>query len=67
MTTIDTDALIDTACAETGLDDFGDPSWREALDVLVDAFEREADLNDIGAAMGGARAMTATLCGLSWT
>lgn len=51
MTTIDTDALIETARAETGLDDFGNPSWREALDVLVDAFEREADLNDIGAAM----------------
>lgn len=51
MTTIDAETLIATACTETGLDDFGAPSWREALDVLVDAFAREADLNDIGAAM----------------
>lgn len=51
MTTIDTEALIETASLETGLDDFGPPSWREALDILVDSFEREADLNDIGAAM----------------
>ncbi len=40
--------VVSKAAAETGLDDLGDPAWREALGVLLDAVEREAALNDIG-------------------
>ena len=42
--------LIDTACAQTGLDDFGGDSFREGLDVLVGSLRDEAALNDIGVA-----------------
>lgn len=49
--TIDTEALIQAAIDEAGTDDFGDPRWREGLDVFVDALEREAELNDIGNVM----------------
>ena len=35
--------------AETGLDDLGDPAWREGLDVLLDCGRRaRPTLNDIG-------------------
>ncbi|MGZ4688282.1 MAG: sulfotransferase family protein [Acidimicrobiia bacterium] len=39
----------------TGLDDFGEPTWREGLDHLVPALREEARLNDLGGriAMGG--------------
>ncbi len=42
------DELLDAARAETGLDDFGDDSFREGLEVLVRALREEATLNDIG-------------------
>jgi hypothetical protein len=42
------DEVVSKASAETGLDDLGDPAWREGLEVLLDAVEREADLNDVG-------------------
>ncbi|MGZ4689914.1 MAG: sulfotransferase family protein [Acidimicrobiia bacterium] len=42
------DEVVSKARAETGLDDLGDPAWREGLDVLLDSAEREAALNDIG-------------------
>ncbi len=48
---IDIEPLIDAACTEAGADDFGEDTWREALDVLVDAIDREAELNAIGEAM----------------
>jgi hypothetical protein len=41
-------ALLDAARAATGLDDFGDPTFRDGLEVLLDALEREGKLNDIG-------------------
>lgn len=44
------DELIDAACERTGSDDFGDDSWREPLDVLVESWNTEAALNDLGAA-----------------
>ena len=31
-----------------GLDDLGDPAWRDGLDVLLDSVEHEAELNDVG-------------------
>lgn len=43
--------LMDAACVQTGLDDFGDGSFREGLDRLVDALRREATLNDMGRAV----------------
>jgi hypothetical protein len=42
------DELLDAARAETGLDDFGDDSFRDGLDVLVRALREEAHLNPIG-------------------
>jgi hypothetical protein len=42
------DEVVDTAKAETGLDEFGGNSWREGLEVLVRAAETEARFNDFG-------------------
>ncbi|BBX17348.1 sulfotransferase family protein [Mycolicibacterium duvalii] len=44
------DELMRTARDETGLDDFGDETFREGLEILVVALAREARLNDRGAA-----------------
>ena len=46
MNSIDT--LIATAQQQTGLSDFGDPSFREGLSVLVEALNREAKLTESG-------------------
>jgi hypothetical protein len=40
--------LMATARAETGLDDFGDDSFREGLEILVRALRDEAPLSEIG-------------------
>src|ERR1700723_2881539 len=40
--------LIETAVTRTELDDFGDATWREGLDVLVDSVTRESALNELG-------------------
>ena len=40
--------LIAAARAETGLDDFGDDSFREGLEILVRSLDTEAHLNAIG-------------------
>ena len=40
--------LIDEAQTATGLDDWGDPSFRPALDVLCHSLEQEAGLNAKG-------------------
>jgi hypothetical protein len=42
------DDLLEQAAANTRLDDFGPPSFREGLDVLIDAAERESGLHDEG-------------------
>ena len=42
------DELIDAARAEKGLDDFGDDSFREGLEILVRALREEATLNAVG-------------------
>jgi hypothetical protein len=44
------DDLMATAVAETGLDDFGDDSFREGLEILVRALDEEARLNATGEA-----------------
>lgn len=40
--------LIETATAATGLTDFGKPDFEEALAVLVNAYNEEAGLSEIG-------------------
>ena len=45
---LDEKTLLDKACAQTGLDDFGDDSFRAALKVLLRAFETEAQLSFVG-------------------
>ncbi|GGM98446.1 sulfotransferase family protein [Streptomyces fuscichromogenes] len=42
------DELLDTARTETGLDEFGDDSFREGLEILVRSLRAEARLNDAG-------------------
>ena len=48
MSVIDVPALLDAARSDTGLDDFGDPSFRDGLDVLADSLAREAHLSNVG-------------------
>jgi hypothetical protein len=43
--------LIDTASERAGSADFGLDTWREGLDVLVDALNDEANLNELGIAV----------------
>ena len=42
------DELLDVARSETGLDDFGDDTFREGLEVLVRSLDTEANLNAVG-------------------
>ena len=59
--TLAADALVASAVAETGLDDFGEGPWRDGLDVFCAALDREADLNDMGVAVQS-RAFSVGLC-----
>ena len=45
------DELVARAVAQTGLDDFGDDSFREGLEILVRSLRDEADLNATGEAV----------------
>lgn len=45
---IDADAILEQAARETGLDDFGPPTYREPLDVLTSAIRSEGALSDFG-------------------
>ncbi len=45
---LDEKTLLDKARESTGLDDFGDDSFREALRVLLRAYETEAELSFLG-------------------
>ena len=40
--------LIEEAAARAGSDDFGEPTWQEGLDRLVEALSDEARLSDMG-------------------
>ena len=44
----DRDQLVDEAIAATGFDDFGEPTWQEGLDRLLDSLATEAQLNELG-------------------
>ena len=52
---LDRSVLLAEAREKTGLTDFGDEPFLEHLDVLLDSFEREAQLNDVGRATQHAR------------
>ena len=45
---LEKEALLDEACAVTGLSEFGDPWFERPLDVLLDAINAEARLNEAG-------------------
>ncbi len=45
---MDVDGLLEEVAAEVGLDDFGDPTFRDGLDALWFSGTTEADLNEIG-------------------
>ncbi len=48
VVSLDLDALLATARQRTGLADYGDASFREPLAVLLEAFERDAELSALG-------------------
>jgi hypothetical protein len=48
VVSLDLDDLLATASKRTGLSDYGVPDFREPLAVLLDAFERDANLSSIG-------------------
>src|SRR5579863_2114971 len=45
---IEAGPLVDAACRQVGVDDFGADTWQEGLDVLVSALNVEAQLNELG-------------------
>ncbi len=51
VTDLETKRLIDQACEQTGLDDFGEDTWREGCERLVDSLQTEAGLTELGAAV----------------
>jgi hypothetical protein len=48
MSDFELDRFGEQATAATGLDDFGEDSWREGLQRLLASIEAEAELNDLG-------------------
>jgi hypothetical protein len=42
------DQLVDDAITATGFDDFGEPTWPDGLDRLLDSLAGEAQLNELG-------------------
>jgi hypothetical protein len=50
VSSFDVPSLLATARRETGLDDFGDPSFRDGLEALSEALDREASLSPAGGA-----------------
>ncbi|MDG6077806.1 sulfotransferase [Erythrobacter litoralis] len=49
---LDAEALLGRATEETGLGDFGNPWFREPLEVLLESVKREANLNAAGEVSG---------------
>jgi hypothetical protein len=47
-TRFETDRIVETACASTGLDDFGEDTWQEGLERLTASLGEEARLNELG-------------------
>jgi len=64
-----TGQLLDSACAQTGFDDFGDDGWQAALELLVDGLVDEARLSPIGVEVAHGdlmRALTNRLGVIDW-
>lgn len=57
---LNSETLIATAVEQTGLSDFGDPSFREGLDILVASLNTEAKLTEAASGRVGA-SIVATL------
>jgi hypothetical protein len=55
---LETVALVEHAVDETGLEDFGDGSFRQGLDLLVESLAAEADLTELGEQILGLRLRT---------
>lgn len=53
FTTISVQQVLDTACRNAGLDDFGNDDFLPRLQVLVDSINNEARLNPLGLASAG--------------
>lgn len=51
---LDRNALVDEAVARTGEEDFGEPTWQEGLDRLLDDLRNEARLSEIGVEIAAA-------------
>ncbi|MDH3708014.1 MAG: sulfotransferase, partial [Acidimicrobiia bacterium] len=49
------DQIIEMACTDAGLDDFGDDAWSDALDVLLASLRDEARLHEMGDAVATAQ------------
>jgi hypothetical protein len=45
---LDEQSLLDEACRNTGLSDFGEDGWRDHFRVLLDAIDKEAQLHFVG-------------------
>ena len=45
---IQVEQLVETATARAGCDDFGEDTWQEGLDVLVNSLTKESALNEMG-------------------
>jgi hypothetical protein len=43
----DRNRLVEEAIARVGEDDFGDPSWQEGFDILLESIKEEARFNDL--------------------
>jgi hypothetical protein len=50
--------LADEAVTQAGEDDFGEPSWQEGIDVLLDSLQQEARLNELGVEIAAAECVT---------
>jgi Sulfotransferase family len=48
LVSLDPEDLLAAARARTGLDEYGEPTFREPLAVLLEAFERDARLSALG-------------------
>jgi hypothetical protein len=52
---VDVGSVLAAVAEETGLDDYGDPSFREGLDVFAAALHDEAHPDEVGAAVADAQ------------
>ena len=56
---VDIDAVLDQVATATGFDDFGDPSFRDGLEVFAEALATEANPNELGEAVADAQIRSA--------